>query len=178
MTKKLLILGMAVLLAFAFVLAGCGDDNGPGNGPDTDTDTDTDPGPDTNPDPRASTTNVPTHMAAKADNNIIEIKVDPSSRRSRAALEDGIYEYEVTMYGVVVAKGVMIIENGICTFYPGATVTVTPIFTYNPETEELAGSIPISQDVIDAVAAIGGSLGSVLDLSDCKASPARPGGDG
>jgi len=165
MTKKFLILGMAVLLSFAFVLASCGDDD-----PD-----DKDPGKGRN----IKTTNIPTPMVATTGGNIVEIKVDPKSKRSaRAALEDGIYEYTVEMYGVVVAEGVMIIKNGECTFYPNAKVTVTPIFTYDPETEMLDGSIPISQDVIDAVEALGGTLGNTLDLTDCKASPARPGGDG
>jgi len=160
MTKKLFLLGMAAI--FALVLAGC--DNG------------SDPDPVPNP-PR--TTEIPVYMVSKVGDHVVEITVDESSRRSaRAALADGIYTYKVEMYGVVVAEGVMIVENGIATYYPDATLTVTPIFTYDPETEELDGSIPISQDVIDAVEALGGTLGNTLDLSGSKASPARPGGDG
>jgi len=193
MTKKLFVLGMAALLTFALVLTACDNGSGPGyvKGTDlidTDTDTDTDPG--TDPDP--STTEIPTYIVAKVGDHVVEISIDESSyqpraARARAALPDGIYTYKVEMYGVVVAEGVMIVENGIATYYPDATLTVTPIFTYDPETEELDGKIPLSDDFIAAIEALGGDLGSTLvtvdgkkylDLEGSNASAARPGGDG
>lgn len=144
MKKRNVILGMAVLVAFAFafalVLAGCDDGT----------------------DDNSSVSFFRLALSAvdgSSNRHILPVTIT-NDNLAKALVSDGKYPYSIDFGGVVISKGTVTVNNGLYTFTP----ETGSVFTYNENTDASTGSITVSAAAKAAIQA--GAGGIVIGVPD------------